>query len=121
MRGAILAAVCLLGMPLWAENPVKEGQDRFNLAVECIKRFEGWHGERKHWPYVGWGHKVLPGEKFTNNISKAQGDSILRADLRKLCRMFSYLGRDSLLVSVLPTTWGLTASRGTGRCPRAGC
>ncbi|WP_455996298.1 hypothetical protein [Phocaeicola barnesiae] len=40
MRGAILAAVCLLGMPLWAENPVKEEQDRFNLAVECIKRFD---------------------------------------------------------------------------------
>ena len=43
MRIGILAAVCL-------------GQDKFNLAVECIKRFEGWHGERKHWPYVGWGH-----------------------------------------------------------------
>ena len=87
MRIGILAAVCLLSIPMRAENPVKEGQDKFNLAVECIKRFEGWHGERKHWPYVGWGHKVLPGEKFTNNISKAQGDSILRADLRKLCRM----------------------------------
>ena len=99
MRIGILAAVCLLSIPLRAENTVKEGQDKFNLAVECIKRFEGWHGERKHWPYVGWGHKVLPGEKFTNNISKAQGDSILRADLRKLCRMFSYLGRDSLLLS----------------------
>ena len=94
MRIGILAAVCLLSIPMRAENPVKEGQDKFNLAVECIKRFEGWHGERKHWPYVGWGHKVLPGEKFTNNISKAQGDSILRADLRKLCRMFSYLDRD---------------------------
>ena len=99
MRIGILAAVCLLSIPLRAENPVKEEQDKFNLAVECIKRFEGWHGERKHWPYVGWGHKVLPGEKFTNNISKAQGDSILRADLRKLCRMFSYLGRDSFLLS----------------------
>ena len=85
MRIGILTAVCLLSIPMRAENPVKEGQDKFNLAVECIKRFEGWHGERKHWPYVGWGHKVLPGEKFTNNISKAQGDSILRADLRKLC------------------------------------
>ena len=56
MRIGILAAVCLLSIPLRAENPVKEGQDKFNLAVECIKRFEGWHGERKHWPYVGWGH-----------------------------------------------------------------
>lgn len=40
MRIGILAAVCLLGMPLWAENPVKEGRDKFNLAVECVKRFD---------------------------------------------------------------------------------
>ena len=89
------------GMPSRAENPIKASPDRFSIAVECVKRFEGWHGEKKHWPYVGWGHKVLPGERFTNSITKAQGDSILRADLRKLCRMFSYLGRDSLIVSVL--------------------
>lgn len=93
------AAVFFSGMPSRAENPVKASPDKFSLAVECVKRFEGWHGEKKHWPYVGWGHKVLPGERFTNGITKAQGDSILRADLRKLCRMFSYLGRDSLLLS----------------------
>ena len=96
---AFFAIACFGSMPLRAENPVKEKQDRFSLAVECIKRFEGWHGEKRHWPYVGYGHKVLPGERLTNDITKEQGDSILRADLRKLCRMFSYLGRDSLLLS----------------------
>ena len=97
---AVLSATIFFpGMPSRAENPVKASPDRFSLAVECVKRFEGWHGEKKHWPYVGWGHKVLPGERFTNSISKAQGDSILREDLRKLCRMFSYLGRDSLILS----------------------
>lgn len=40
MRIGILAAACLLGMPLWAENPVKEEQEKFTLAVECIKRFD---------------------------------------------------------------------------------
>ena len=105
MRIGILAAVCLLSIPMRAENPVKEGQDKFNLAVECIKRFEGWHGERKHWPYVGWGHKVLPGEKFTNNISKAQGDSILRADLRKLCRMFGTSMTSMFLSDVTGARW----------------
>lgn len=38
-------------------------------------------------------------ERFTNNITKAQGDSILRADMMKLCRLFSRFGRDSLLLS----------------------
>ena len=90
---AFSAAVFFPGMPSRAENPVKANPDKFSLAIEGIKRFEGWHGERKHWPYVGWGHKVLPKETFTNSISRAQGDSILRADLRKLCRMFSNLGR----------------------------
>ena len=97
---AVLSATVFFpGMPSRAENPIKASPDRFSIAVECVKRFEGWHGEKKHWPYVGWGHKVLPGERFTNSITKAQGDSILRADLRKLCRMFSYLGRDSLILS----------------------
>ena len=99
MFAAFFAIACFGSMPLRAENPVKEKQDRFSLAVECIKRYEGWHGEKRHWPYVGYGHKVLPGERLTNDITKEQGDSILRADLRKLCRMFSYLGRDSLLLS----------------------
>ena len=40
MRIGILAAVCLLSIPLRAENPVKENQDRFSLAIECIKRFD---------------------------------------------------------------------------------
>lgn len=119
MRIGILAAVCLLSIPLRAENPVKEGQDKFNLAVECIKRFEGWHGERKHWPYVGWGHKVLPGEKFTNNISKAQGDSILRADLRKLCILFRDFGKDSLLLAVLAYNVGPYRLLGYGKIPKS--
>ena len=82
---AFFAIICFGSIPLRAENPVKEKQDRFSLAVECIKRFEGWHGEKRHWPYVGYGHKVLPRERLTNDITKEQGDSILRADLRKLC------------------------------------
>ncbi len=109
------------GMPSRAENPIKASPDRFSIAVECVKRFEGWHGEKKHWPYVGWGHKVLPGERFTNSITKAQGDSILRADLRKLCRMFSYLGRDSLSLVFLRIMWAVPVSKGMEKYPRAGC
>jgi lysozyme len=70
-------------------------------AISCIKFYESWHGEKKHWPYVGWGHKVLPRERFTNNITKAQGDSILRADMMKFCRLFSKFGRDSVNFSLL--------------------
>lgn len=115
----ILAVSFFSGMALLAENPVKGKNDKFNIAVECIKRWESWHGEKKHWPYVGWGHKVLPGETFTNGISRAQGDSILRTDLRKLCRMFSYLGRDSLIVSVLAYNVGAYRIKGYGKMPKS--
>ena len=67
---ACFAIICFGSIPLWAENPVKEKQDRFSLAVECIKRYEGWHGEKRHWPYVGYGHKVLPGERQTKDNTK---------------------------------------------------
>ena len=116
---AFFAIACFGSIPLRAENPVKEKQDRFSLAVECIKRFEGWHGEKRHWPYVGYGHKVLPGERLTNDITKEQGDSILRADLRKLCRMFSYLGRDSLIAAVLSYNVGAYRLKGFGKMPKS--
>ena len=48
---AFFAIACFGSIPLRAENPVKEKQDRFSLAVECIKRFEGWHSSR-HYPDV---------------------------------------------------------------------
>ena len=119
MFAAFFAIACFGSIPLRAENPVKEKQDRFSLAVKCIKRFEGWHGEKRHWPYVGYGHKVLPGERLTNDITKEQGDSILRADLRKLCRIFSYLGRDSLIVAVLSYNVGVYRLKGYGKMPKS--
>ena len=69
----------------------------FEKAVACIKEHEGWHG--KHLPYVGYGHKLLPGETFTPDMSEAQADSLLRADLMKLCRMCSRFGKDALILS----------------------
>ena len=71
---------------------------RFELAVACIKNYEGLHGP-KHHPYVGYGHKLLPGEKFSLKMTERQADALLRSDLRKLCAMFRGFGRDSLLLA----------------------
>ena len=70
----------------------------FDKAVACIKSFEGWHYAR-HYPYIGYGHKLLPGEKLTCNLTKAQADSLLRADLIKRCSTFRRFGKDALLLS----------------------
>ena len=71
----------------------------FERAVCCTKFFEGWHSE-KHYPYVGYGHKLLPGERYSaRTMTKRQADALLRKDLRKFCAMFRQFGKDSLLLS----------------------
>ena len=71
----------------------------FERAVRCTKYFEGWHSE-KHHPYVGYGHKLLPGERYSaRTMTKRQADVLLRKDLRKFCAMFRQFGKDSLLLS----------------------
>lgn len=72
---------------------------RFERAVRCIKFFEGWHTER-HYPYVGYGHQLQPGERYSaRTMTRKQGEALLRKDLRKFCAMFRKFGKDSLLLS----------------------
>ena len=77
----------------------------FERAVCCTKYFEGWHSE-KHHPYVGWGHKILPDERYSaRTMTKRQADVLLRKDLRKFCAMFRQFGKDSLfflLIVLIP-------------------
>lgn len=90
----------------------------FDRAVACIKSFEGWHYARHH-PYIGYGHKLLPGEKLTCNLTKAQADSLLRADLIKRCSTFRRFGKDALLLTVLSYNVGEYRLLGSGRIPKS--
>lgn len=74
----------------------------YEKAVEIIKKYETLHTPR-HWPLVGYGHKVLPGEKFKRNatLSEKEADKLLRKDLDKLCKIFRGYGKDSLLLATL--------------------
>ena len=104
MRLMILLALLLVSGSLSAQTQgaIKRvcHVSRFELAVACIKKYEGLHGP-KHHPYVGYGHKLLPGERFSPKMTKRQADALLRSDLRKLCAMFRGFGRDSLLLATL--------------------
>lgn len=75
---------------------------KFEKAVEIIKKYETLH-QPKHWPLVGYGHKVLPGEKFSRKraLSEKEADALLRKDLLKNCAVFREFGADSLLLGVL--------------------
>lgn len=116
---AFFAIACFGSIPLRAENPVKEKQDRFSLAVECIKRFEGWHSSR-HYPYVGWGHCLQPGEKYSaHTMTRQQADELLRKDLRKFCAMFRQFGKDSLLLATLAYNVGPYRLLGNKKIPKS--
>lgn len=52
----------------------------FNKAVKLIKESEGWH-DASHYPYVGYGHKLLKGDDFDHNISESFAEKILIKDL----------------------------------------
>lgn len=75
-----------------AVNPLWES------AVECIMKYESWHGP-EHYPYVAFGHRIRPGERFPSRLTRKEGEQLLRKDLKELCALFRHLGKDSLLLS----------------------
>lgn len=90
----------------------------FERAVRCTK-YEGWHSE-KHYPYVGYGHKLLPGERYSAcTMTKRQADVLLRKDLRKFCAMFRQFGKDSLLLATLAYNVGPYRLLGSGKIPKS--
>ena len=58
---------------------------------------------------VGYGHKILPGEKYKRNqrLTLEQADQLLRNDLAKLCAKYRAFGKDSLLLSALAYNCGI--------------
>ena len=96
-----------------AENPPSD-KDK---AVACIKRWEGWH--RGKMPYIGYGHRLLPHETLTENLSEAQADSLLRCDLERCLKVFRKYGKDSLLLSLLGFNVGCYRLIGNGKIPKS--
>ena len=70
----------------------------FERAVCCIRFYEGLH-RKKDYPYVGYGHKLRPGERYSSNMTAREAEDLLRKDLRELCAIFRPYGQDSLLLS----------------------
>lgn len=72
----------------------------FERAVLIIKKFETLH-KPKHWPYVGYGHQVQPGEPYRRGVqlSERQADALLRKDLRKFVALYDdFRPNDALLL-----------------------
>ena len=115
---AIVVLLLLCPSAVMAQEQMTELQ-RFNLAVEIIKHFEGWHTARNY-PYVGWGHQLQPGERYSaRTMTKVQGDRLLRQDLMKMYRLFDGYGKDQMLLAVLAYNVGPYAILGTSKRPRS--
>ena len=131
IRTYIIIALLLLCQNIMAQNktPTPDSPSQsdlgifalppFERAVRCIKYYEGWHDIRKNYPYIGWGHRILPYEKFKKNLTYQQADSLLCSDLTKLCAMFRKYGKDSLLLAVLAYNVGPYKILGNGKYPKS--
>lgn len=75
----------------------------FERAVMIIKKFETMH-HPKDYPYVGYGHRVLPGEPYRRGcqLTEAQADALLRKDLSKFVSLYKHMGeRNAILLGTL--------------------
>ena len=79
----------------------------FERAVIIIKKFETLH-RPKDYPYVGYGHRVLPGEPYRRGVqlTEKQADALLRKDLLKFVALYKAYGKDALLLGVLAYNCG---------------
>ena len=62
----------------------------------------------KHWPYVGYGHQVQPGEPYRRGVqlTEAQADALLRKDLAKFVSLYKDYGKDAVLLGALAYNCG---------------
>ena len=88
------------------------------FQVVVVKYFEGMHGW-KNYPYVGYGHQLQRGERFTADMTERQADSLLRADLWKCFEHFKGYGKDALLLSLLAYNVGVGRLLGYGKHPKS--
>ena len=113
MRLKIISIIALITISLSVnaqpQTPTEENEaasktlfelSPFERAVCCIRFYEGLH-RKKDYPYVGYGHKLRPGERYSSNMTAREAEDLLRKDLRELCAMFRSYGQDSPLPAAL--------------------
>lgn len=73
-------------------------EPKAELAVELIKKYEGLH-DCSDYPYYGYGHCRLEGEKLSYDMTEAEAEELLRKDLEERYRLFRKYKKDALLLS----------------------
>ena len=132
MRLKIVSIIALISISLalnaQPQTPIKRNDaasktlfelSPFERAVCCIRFYEGLH-RKKDYPYVGYGHKLRPGERYSSHMTAREAEELLRKDLKELCAMFRSYGQDSLLLAALAYNIGPYKVLGCkGRYPKS--
>ena len=108
MRKLLLTLMLSIGLCISAKQWKIMELPPFERAVLIIKHYETLH-QPKHWPYIGYGHLVLPGESFQKGcqLTEKEADMLLRKDLKKFLSYYKSYGEDSLILAVLAYNCGI--------------
>ena len=93
----MLAAVFCGGLPAQDMGGMAELLALFNshpkadIAVELVKKYEGLH-DRSDYPCYGYGHRRLPNENLSYDMTEEEAETLLRKDLA-----VRYVGQGVLL------------------------
>lgn len=120
---AVLAVAFSARLPAQdtVETPASFHDDpKAELAVELVKKYEGLHDSPDYYPYYGYGHCRLEGEKLSYDMTEAEAESLLRKDLSVRYRLFRKFGKDALLLTVLSYNVGQGVLLGHGGHPKSG-
>ena len=119
-RFVLFCVMCLFCQPILAQRRMRLADfPPFERAVVVVKYFEGLHNKPKDFPYVGYGHRLQPGEHFSSNMTERQADSLLRANLWKCFEHFKGCGKDALLLTLLAYNVGVGRLLGYGKHPKS--
>ena len=89
-----------------------------DIAVELVKKYEGLH-DRSNYPYYGYGHRRLPNEKLSYDMTEEEAETLLRKDLAVRYKLFRRFGKDALLLTVLSFNVGQGVLLGHGGHPKS--
>ena len=120
----MLAAVFCGGLPaqdmgglavllaLFNSHPIAD------IAVELVKKYEGLH-DRSDYPCYGYGHRRLPNENLSYDMTEEEAETLLRKDLAVRYKLFRKYKKDALLLTVLSYNVGQGVLLGHGGHPKS--
>ena len=93
-------------------------EPKAELAVELVKKYEGLH-DCSDYPYYGFGHRKLLGEKLSYDMTEAEAEELLRKDLAERYRLFRKYKKDALILTILSYNVGHGTLLGYGKRPKS--